>query len=111
MEYNLILILNPTVRMKYLLWTLDTDQEVMVRELHTGIEGTDRPSSLVENVHPNDIPERHRNGKEARGNQSSNQRTFIRFHSYCDEDQKGHGITEQPNVKSVKAEKIHKASR
>ena len=46
-----------------------------------------------------------------RGKQSSNQRTFIRFHSYSDEDQKGHGITEQPNVKSNKAEKIHKAPR
>ena len=70
----------------------------MAEKLHTVIEGTDGPSIPLEYVHPSDISKRHQNSKEARGKQSSNQRTFIRFHSYSDEDQKGHGMTEQPNV-------------
>ena len=74
----------------------------MAEKLHTVIEGTDGPSIPLEYVHPSDISKRHQNSKEASGKQSSNQRTFIRFHSYSDE---------QPNVKSDKAEKIHKAPR
>ena len=41
----------------YEIFTMDTDQEEMIGELHTVIEGTDGLSNLVENVHPSDISE------------------------------------------------------
>ena len=69
--------------------TMNTDQEDMVGRLHTGIEGTDGTSNPSANVHPSNIAERHRKSKEARSNQLSNHRTFIRHYSYSDEDQKG----------------------
>ena len=102
--------------------TMDTEQ--MVERLHTGKEGTNGASNPSVDVHPSDTAEQQRNSKEARDNQSGNQRTFIRYSSYSDEDQKGHVVTEQPNVKGSheepglkaqtntnKAEEIHRASR
>ena len=104
--------------------TTDTEQEDMVERLHTRTEGTDGTSNPSADVHPSDTAEQQRNSKEARDSQSGNQRTFIRYSSYSDEDQKGHVVTEQPNVKGShdepglkaetntnKAEEIHRASR
>ena len=104
--------------------TVDTAQEDMVERVHTGKEKTDGTSNPLADIHPSDTAESHRNSKEARDSQSGNQTTFIRCYSYSNEDQKGHVVNEQPNVKrshdepglkaefnTDKAKEIHRESR
>ena len=87
-------LLNPTVQIKYSLRTLN--KKIWLKDCTPEQRGQMGHPALrqMTDGHPSDTAEQQRNSKEARDSQSGNQRTFIRYSSYSDEDQKGHVVTE-----------------